>query len=206
VVRRDETSASLARRLSRPLRVQLAPPAGSTPAELRVSGLTGSARRLSSALPIALMLVGAALAVACAILAERPAHEGIGSLGLEAGAAIWFGGALTFGAQRTTTVLRGLLLVATAVVGAGLVAAGLAFGLSGAALALAMEFGVGAVAVVVIDIVLLGVLHPRLTSIGASTDQVVVVRLRRAWPPATFELAPDVERPADPGSPPAGGR
>ena len=111
-------------------------------------------------------------ATVCALWAD----EGIGTLGVEAGAAIWFGGAVTLGAQRTTTVLRGLLLVLLGAVGIALIAAALTLGWGGAPLTLAMEFGVGAVAVVLVDVVLLGILHPGIERL-AQDGTVVTVQL-----------------------------
>ena len=128
-----------------------------------------------------------------AVVAERPDDEAIGSLGLEAGAAVWFGGALIFGARCTTTVLRGLLLVGLAVADGALVAIAVALGWSGATLALAMKLGVGAVTVAAVDIVLLGLVQPRLAHVASAADPIVIVQLNRSWPPATIWLASTAE-------------
>jgi hypothetical protein len=83
------------------------------------------------------------VAILSATLLEDRASEGIATLGLEAGAALWVGGAVAW-TVRATTVGRALLVVAAAAAGVILIALALALDWSGAALDLSMEFGVGA--------------------------------------------------------------
>jgi hypothetical protein len=130
--------------------------------ELAGKVVNTTARILVVVIPAVLAAVGLALALAGAALSERDGAEAIGTLGLEVGAAMWFAGAVTLGARPGPTVLRVALLAVTGLSGLALIAAAIVAGWSGVALDLAMEFGVGAVAVVVLDIVILGVLQARL--------------------------------------------
>jgi tetrahydromethanopterin S-methyltransferase subunit E len=82
---------------------------------------------------------------------------------------MWFAGAVTLGARPGPTALRVALLAATGLAGLALIAVALIGQWSGVALDLAMEFGVGAVAVVVLDVVILGVLQARLDQYAART-------------------------------------
>jgi hypothetical protein len=81
---------------------------------------------------------------------------------------MWFAGAVTLGARPRPTVLRVVLLLLTGVCGLALIAAAILAEWSGVVLDLAMEFGVGAVAVVLLDIVILGVLQARLDQLATS--------------------------------------
>ena len=121
-----------------------------------------TARVLVIVLPAVLGVVGLAIALAGALLSTREGTEAIGTLGLEVGAAMWFAGAVTLGARPGPTVLRIALLALTGIGGLSLIGVALVAGWSGVVLDVAMEFGVGAVAVVVLDIVILGVLQARL--------------------------------------------
>lgn len=150
--------------------------------ELPVILWSRPARALARWIPLVMMAVGILLAVLSAAAAERPATEGIGSLGIEAGAALWFGGAVTVGVRGRPTILRVVFLAGTGVAGVLLVALALALGWAGAGLALAMEFGVGAVAIAVIDTLLLGVVHPRLQD-AADRDEPARVTIRLGRPP-----------------------
>jgi hypothetical protein len=120
-----------------------------------------TARILLVAIPAVLAAVGLAVALAGAALSVSGV-EAVGTLGLEVGAAMWFAGAVTLGARPGPTVLRVVLLAATGLVGVALIAFAIVGGWTGVALDLAMEFGVGAVAVVVLDVVILGVIQTRL--------------------------------------------
>jgi hypothetical protein len=143
-----------------------------------VSALRKPFAFLAVALPIAMMAVGATGAVLAAHAAERDSTEQLGTLGVELGAVLWFGGAVALGARASATVLRALALVATALAGIALVAVALVRSWTGAGLSLAMEFGVGALAVSVIDVVLLGFLHAGITRLGTERDdRVVHIRL-----------------------------
>lgn len=151
-----------------------------------------SARRVSRVLASAvlwfLVVAGAGIAVLAAVLEDR-GHEVVGTFGVEFGAALWFGGVVALGARRGATVARVLLLVALALGGAGLIAVAVVRGWSGAALGLAMEFGVGAMAVPVIDVLLLGVLHRTIDQYGGGSPAGIVrVSLAAAWPPVTVEV------------------
>ena len=168
----------------RPLAIAVADRARTLPTQLAVP--IGAVRRpasvLAIVLPVVMMVVGLSTALACAALAEKPSTEGIGTFGVEAGAALWFAGAVTLGGRRSPTVLRGVLLGLTTIVGVALVAASLLLGWSGAALGLAMEFGVGCIAVAVIDVIIIGVVYSTLDAASrAGRDDVVTVRL---WPPS----------------------
>ena len=140
-----------------------------------------AARVLSWVLPGFLVVVGLTLALGSAVLAERDATEAVGSFGIELGAAMWLGGALTLGARRGATVGRAIALACLALAGVILVALSVALDWTGAPLALAMEFGVGAVAVAVID-VLLGLVQSRLVLLGEVADDAVTVSVNRSWP------------------------
>lgn len=145
--------------------------------ELPVVLWSRPARALARWIPLVMMAAGILIAVLSAAAAERPATEGIGSLGVEAGAALWFGGAVTIGVRARPTILRVVFLAGTGLAGMLLVALALARGWTGAGLALAMEFGVGAVAIAVIDTVLLGIVHPRLQDV-ADRDETARVTIR----------------------------
>jgi hypothetical protein len=134
------------------------------PIELRIpaSRLRTPARVISTLLLVALMVIGVVLAVVGALAAEIDGWEGVGTLGTEVGAVLWFAGAVTWGARRGATVARAVLLAAMFMGGVVLIGAALIAEWSGAALALAMEFGVGLLAVPLIDGVLIGTLHDRL--------------------------------------------
>jgi hypothetical protein len=139
------------------------------PRSAAVTVLNTAARVLVVVVPSVLAVGGLVLALAAAAVAERTAADAIGALGLEVGAAMWFAGAVTLGARPSPTALRVGLLGATGLAGVGLIAAALLGQWSGVALDFAMEFGVGAVAVVVIDVVILGVLQARLDQYAAAT-------------------------------------
>jgi hypothetical protein len=130
------------------------------------------------------------VAVGSAVLAEEPSTEGIGTFGVEAGAALWFGGAVAL-SLRSTSARHLLLVLGAGAVGALLVAISLVLGWSGAALALAMEFGVGALAVVVIDVIVLGRVQPGLDAVGrlAPTSSLDIT-LERGWPPVAVRVLP----------------
>ena len=134
------------------------------PVHLELAGkvVTATARILVVVLPAALAVIGLVIALAGAALSTRDGTEAIGTLGLEVGAAMWFAGAVTLGARPAPTVLRIALLAVTGIGGLVLIGVALVAGWSGVGLDVAMEFGVGAVAVVVLDIVILGVLQARL--------------------------------------------
>jgi hypothetical protein len=158
-------------RLDRPVQV-----------ELPVGGLRRPAAFVALVLPIAMMVIGLVGAVVSAQRAERPDTEAIGTLGVELGAVLWFGGAITLGGRRGPTVLRIIGLVAMALSGMALIAVALLRSWTGAGLSLAMEFGVGAFAAAVIDVVLLGVVHHHVAEFSRSTpDRVLHLRLPRLW-------------------------
>jgi hypothetical protein len=149
-----------------------------------------AARVVRVVVPAALLILGALLAVVGAIAAERPDTEAIGTLGTELGAAMLFAGGVFVVVTRVPTVGRIVVLVATALVGLAAIAGALAFSWQGAALALAMELGVAAVVLLVIDVVLVGLVFPRVEDLAAGPDRAVVtVRLRSA-PPATEDPSP----------------
>jgi hypothetical protein len=128
------------------------------------------------------VLLGLAISVAAVLVLERGVSEAVGGLGVELGAALWFAGALTLGARRGATVGRALALCGLAAAGVALVALAFARDWSGAALDLALEYGVGAVSVAVIDVLLLGTLHPRLARFGSADDQVVTLAIGTSRP------------------------
>jgi hypothetical protein len=159
---------------------------------LPVRGHREAAQVVRVVVPVVLILVGAVLAVAGAILAERAETEGIGTLGTELGAAMLFAGAIFVVVTRVPTVGRIVVLVVTALVGLAAIAAALTFGWDGALLALAMELGVAAVALLVIDVVLVGLVFPRVEDLAAGPDRAVVtLRLRGDRPPAAPDAAAD---------------
>jgi hypothetical protein len=172
--------------LRRPLVVRLpwqrAAPAG-TPMEVavRVDVLRRPAALVASVVPLLMMVVGIAIAVPAAVAAETTRGEGLGSLGTELGAALWFGGAVTWGARRRATVARAILLVLVLVTGVALIAVALLRDWTGAGLALAMEFGVGMVAVAVIDVVLLGLVSGLAGFAGGADGRTVTVRIGQSW-------------------------
>jgi hypothetical protein len=147
-----------------------------------VGGLQRAARVAALVIPWVLVVLGSALAIAAAVVIERGLSDAAGGLGIELGAAMWFAGVLTLGARRGATVGRIVALAFLAVSGALLVVVAIRAGWSGAALDLALEFGVGAVAVAVIDVVLLGTLHSRLERVGDAAAQVVTVSVGPRWP------------------------
>ena len=172
-------------RLSDPIRVELpwVQPGGRDAAEVTVpvNTLRKPFAVLAVALPIAMMCVGAVGALVAAHAAEHDRTEQVGTLGVELGAVLWFGGAVALGVRASATVLRIVALVLTALAGVALVAVALVRSWTGAGLSLAMEFGVGALAVSVIDVVLLGFVHARIDRIGsARDDRVVHIRLGRS--------------------------
>jgi hypothetical protein len=126
-----------------------------------------TARALTIVIPAAIAGIGLAVAALGAVLSDRDRTEAIGTLGIEMGAAMWFGGAVVLGGRPHPTALRIALLVLTGLSGALLVTAALVLDWSGVALDLAMEFGVGAIAIVVLDILVLGVLQRGLERVAA---------------------------------------
>ncbi len=133
---------------------------------------------LAVALPLAMMVLGATLSVVAAHAAEHARTEQVGALGVELGAVLWFGGAVVLGARPRATVLRVVLLALTALAGAALIAAALTRGWTGAGLSLAMEYGVGALAIPVVDVVLLGILHATIARVAATHDgRVLRIRI-----------------------------
>jgi hypothetical protein len=136
----------------------------------RVAGST--ARVLTVAIPAALALVGLVVAVTGAAWSQHESTEALGALGVEVGAAMWFGGAVVLGGRPHPTVLRVALLATLGAGGLLLVLIAVTASWSGAALDLAIEFGVGAVAIVVLDVLVLGLLQRGL-------DRVAVEGLTR---------------------------
>ena len=130
--------------------------------ELAGKVVTATARILVVVVPAVLAAVGLVVALTGAALSTRGETEAIGTLGLEVGAAMWFAGAVALGARPGPTVLRIVLLTVTGIGGLSLIGFALVAGWSGVGLDVAMEFGVGAVAVVVLDVFILGVLQARL--------------------------------------------
>ena len=128
------------------------------------------AKVLAVLIPVVMLVVGFVVAVVSAHAAERPNTEGIGTMGVELGAALWFGGAVSLGIRRSPNVLRVLMIALMGLSGALLVGVALLMEWSGAGLSLAMEFGVGALAVAVIDVVVLGVFHSRIETFAHATD------------------------------------
>lgn len=140
------------------------------------------ARLLALALPVVMMVAGILLAFVAAHRQEQPESEGLGTLGVELGAALWFAAAVSLGIQNTPTILRGLALLATGATGLGLIAVALVRDWTGPGLTLAMEFGVGALAVSLIDVVLLGMLHSGVSAVANGPDDVVVrIGLVKSW-------------------------
>lgn len=137
------------------------------------------ARILRVAVPTALIVIGALLAVGGALLSERPTTEAVGTLATEAGAAVLFAGAVLLVVSRVPTVGRVVALLATAMAGVVAIVLALALGWEGAALTLAMELGVAAVALLVIDVVVMGLVFPRLDDLASGPDRsTVTLRLR----------------------------
>ncbi len=138
----------------------------------------GAVRGRSASVATALLWVlavgGITLAVVGAIAEDRAGSEAVGAFGVEAGAALWFAGAVTLGARPRPTVARALLLLGLALGGAVLVVLAVLLDWDGPALTLAMEFGVGSMAVAVIDVVLLGILHPGLEGYASRSEDLVV--------------------------------
>lgn len=171
---------------SLPLRVEL-PLAGRLerlPSQITVpvDPLRRRAKTIAFVIPVLLMVVGITVALVSARRAERPATEAVGSLGVEAGAALWFAGAVSLGIRNSPTLQRVAVLAATAIAGMALIALALVRGWSGAGLTLAMEFGVGAVAVAVIDVVLLGLIHRHLEHFAHGPDgTVVTIGVGTSW-------------------------
>ena len=128
------------------------------------------AKVLAVLLPVVMLVVGLVVALVAAHAAERPSTEGIGTMGVELGAALWFGGAVSLGIRRSPTVLRVLMIGLLGLAGALLSGFALLMDWSGAGLGLAMEFGVGAVAVALIDVVILGVVQSRIESFAHTPD------------------------------------
>lgn len=139
------------------------------------------------AIPPVLVVVGLAVAVLSATVVEDAVSEGIATFGVEAGAALWFGGAVALSLRRTT-VARGLLVLAAALGGLVLIGLALLRGWTGAPLDLAMEFGVGALAIPVLDVVVLGVLQPALEGLGRGPVTSVEIELARRWPPVALHV------------------
>ena len=119
-----------------------------------------------------------------------PGTEAAGTLATELGAALWFGGVLTLGARSGATVGRAIGLAGLALGGALLVALAWFLAWEGAALALAMELGVGAVAVAVLDVLLLGLLYGGLTRIADTPESVVQVTVTRVPPFVRARMVP----------------
>lgn len=150
---------------------------------IAVRGHRPVAQILRVAVPVVLIVVGGLVAVGGALLAERPDTEAIGTLATEAGAAVLFAGAVFLVVSRVPTVGRIIALLAAAGTGVVAIVLALAFGWEGAALALAMEFGVAAVALLVIDVVVMGLVFPRLDDLASGPDRTVVtLRLRPSHP------------------------
>jgi hypothetical protein len=167
-----------ARVLRRPVRIpmprwlrQLELPVQS---ELAGKAVTGTARVVVLVFPAILAAIGLILALVAGMLAQRDSTEAVGTLGIEVGAAMWFAGAVTVGARPRPTVLRVVLIGATGLGGLVLITAALFGAWSGVALDLAMEFGVGAVAIVVLDLLILGVIQENLERIARSRTPVVL--------------------------------
>jgi hypothetical protein len=140
------------------------------------------------AIPLVFVFVGLVMSILSATALEDLVSEGVATLGVEAGAALWFGGAMAWSVGRTT-VGRVLLLVGVALAGLMLVAVALVLGWTGAALDLAMEFGVGALAVIVIDFIVVGTLHPGLDALARRVPGAAVnVDVGWRWPPLTIRV------------------
>ena len=155
---------------------------------VRLAPLGRPARTAAVAIPVAFVVVGLTVAVVAAVLAERPGTEAVGTLGVEAGAALWFGGAVAL-SLRSSTARHEQLVLATAVAGAALIALALLLQWSGAALSLAMELGVGALAIVVIDVIVLGRIQPGLDELGrVAPTSTLDVDVAWAWPPVAVRI------------------
>ena len=144
----------------------------------------GGAKVLAVLIHLVMLVVGMVIALVSAHAAERSRTEGIGTMGVELGAALWFGGAVSLGIRRAPTVLRVLIIGLVGLCGAVVVASALLLDWTGAGLSLAMEFGVGAIAVAVIDVVILGVVHSRIESFAHTPADGSGRRLRfivRRW-------------------------
>lgn len=126
---------------------------------------------LTTVIPATLALFGIVIAVVAAVLAEHETTEAVGSLGVEFGAAMWFAGAVALGARPRPTRLRVSLLIVTGLLGAALIGSALIGEWTGAALTLAMEFGVGAVAVVLLDVLILGLLQSGLDRLATGVPR-----------------------------------
>lgn len=165
--------------------------------DLSLRPLTGPISAVARTIPVVMVVVGFVVAGVGASASQRPETEGIGTMGVEVGAALWFGGAVVLGARRSATVLRALLLFVTALAGIAVVALALLAGWHGAALDLAMEFGVGAVAVAVIDILFLSIVQPRLEGLADRAETTrVTVRLGGPGPAVGLRAgSPDPEDP-----------
>jgi hypothetical protein len=184
-------------RLTDTLRVVLPWTPVQQPSEVRVSvaGAQQVARLLSVLIPALMIGVGLTLAVTGAVLAERPGTEAEGSFGVEFGAALWFGGTLVLGARRRATLGRLVALAVLALGGVVLIAASVWLQWTGAALALAMEFGVGAVAVALIDVALLGTIQAGVEKAADAPDTTVTLRVQSQWPVVRLEAAPSAVDP-----------
>lgn len=157
-------------------------PAGDAPdLVVPVDALRSPLGALAVALPIAMMVIGATVSVLAALAEEHEATEQLGALGVELGAVLWFGGAVVLGARPRATMWRVVLLAFTAIGGAALIAVALVRQWTGPGLGLAMEYGVGALAIPLVDVLLLGVLHATIARVASERDgRVVRIRLGRA--------------------------
>lgn len=175
-----------------PLRVSVPWFQGASSALVTVpSGPVQAAARVSArVIPWVLVVLGIAVSLVAAFVISRDLDDALGGLGVEVGAALWFAGALTLGARRGATVGRALSLLALALAGAVLVVLAFALDWSGAALDLALEYGVGAVAVAVIDVVLLGAIHGRLERLGSAEEQEVTLTVGGSAPWVSVRSAP----------------
>lgn len=164
--------------------------------ELPVARLRRPFALLVIGLPIVLMVVGITTAVIAAVASEHADTEGIGTFGVEFGAVLWFAGAVTLGARASATVLRAVVLFLTAATGAAFIVLALVRDWTGAGLTLAMEFGVGALAIPVVDVVLLGFLHARLDRLAyGPEDRVVRLRLGRRLVDTSWQVGRDTADP-----------
>ena len=82
----------------------------------------GGAKVLTVLIPVVMLVVGLVIALVSAHAAERPSTEGIGTMGIELGAALWFGGAVSLGIRRAPTVLRVVIIGVVGLCGAVVVA------------------------------------------------------------------------------------
>lgn len=148
---------------------------------VRLDPLARPTSWIANAIAPALMVAGITIAVVAATLIGDDA-EGLAAFGVEAGAGLWFGGSIALSLRRAT-VGRALIILLAAAAGIVLVVLALTLGWTGAALDLAMEFGVGALAVVVVDVIVLGAFQPRLDALGQSASGTsLTAELSRAWP------------------------